>query len=760
MRTSQRWGSTAGTAWMRAIGSLGMGTAMLLAAILGPLPVQAAREAKTRGAVGEGDFEASRLLDKANELLAGGESERGVKMLETVIEQYPTSRLRHAARLALGRYYVTSHDHLKAVAQLSNLKALEGLDGEVPLADRETYLEGMYLMGTAFFQARNYGAAFPILRKITSNHANTVWANQAYYYIGMCHFVQQNWSKAIESLNLVGTFIDTDAPEAAFMEAGRRCYVKVVDRDLAVLSRLGRQTWIELSSSQGDKEKIECIPLGADADVLIGSITTAVGPATASDSTLQVLGGDTVTLRYSDANTREGKANVERSAVMRVVSTAAVGFALGDFETPSIAAFLDQPLCVTLNDADVDTSVAAETVTVKLTARYKEESAETVAGGGVDLQKMLAAAEEQYRTRDEVNVRLTERGDAPVRGGRFAGSVMVRSARPDAPANPSDDVLTCAVDDEITVAYQDDLHIGGAAPRIAQTVIRVAGEIDNRPRASQDIVDDPVVRSRKNLVEASAYLELARIFRSMGLLKGAKQKADEGLERVDFIIRTSSPIPSELKQQAFKTKWELQMASDAFDSAIATCSLFNRFFPDSPMVDEALMGIASVRLESKEYGEAIRVLRQILELPRSQAKAEAQFRIAEATEAQEAGPQGSRDAAVQQYKLCAERYPDSAFAGQSLAKLVDYHMELRDFVQANELLERIFQDHPDASFLDAMLLKWVLVAYRSGDYAKARDKCAQLLFEYPGSSYAEKAKEVQPRLDAKLQSGTTEARTP
>jgi outer membrane protein assembly factor BamD (BamD/ComL family) len=735
---------------------------LLLAALSAPTQVEAARESKIRGEVGEGDFEASRLLDKANELLASGESERGVKMLETVIEQYPTSRIRHAARLALGRHYVASHDQLKAVAQLANLKALEGPDGEVPAADRETYLEGMYLMGTAYFQARNYGAAFPILRKITTHHANSVWANQAYYYIGMCHFVQQNWSKAIESLNLVGTFIDMDAPEASFVEAGRRCYVKVVDRDLSVLSRLGRQTWVELSSSHGDKEKIECIPLGADADVLIGSIATDVGPARASDNTLQVLGGDTITLRYVDANTREGKAGVERVAVMRVVSTATPGFSLGDFETPAAAAFLDQPLCVVLNDADLDTGDAADAVTVKLTARYKDEAEETAATGVIDLQKVLASAAESYRTRDEVTVRLAERGVPPVRSGRFAGKVLVRAARPDAPANPSDDVLTCAVDDEIVLTYEDDLHIGGTTPRLAQATTRVVGEIDNRPRASQDVVDDPVVRSRKNLVEASAYLELARIFKSMGLLKGARQKADEGLERVEYIIRTSSPIPSELKQQAFKTKWELHLAADQFDRAIATCSLFNRFFPDSPMVDEALMGIAAIRLEAKEYGEAVRVLRQILELPRSQVKAEAQFRIAEATEAQQAqaGQAGSRDAAIQQYKLCAERYPDSAFAGQSLAKLVDYHMELRDYVQANELLEHIFQDHPDASFLDAMLLKWVLVAYRSGDFAKARDKCAQLLFEYPGSPYAEKAKEVQPRLDAKLQAGAAEGRTP
>jgi len=717
-------------------------------------PVEAARQAKVQGEAGEGEFEASRLLDKAGELLTAGENERGVKMLETVIEQYPASHARYAAYLALGRYYVNAHEQLKAVGYLANLKSLENASEEVAPADRDLYLEGMYLMGTAYFQARNYGAAFPILRKITSNYADTVWANQAYYYIGMCHFAQQNWSKAIEALSLVGTLADSEGGATDEVEAGRRFYVKVTDKDLPVLVRLGKQTWVDVVTTHGDREKIECIPLGADANVLMGSIATEIGVAHPGDHVLQVLGGDTITVRYTDANTQDGSTNVVREAKARVVSSGTLAFTLGDFETPALAAFQDQPLCLTLQDADLDVSEAADTAVVKVVARYKEQTDDTDTSGTVDLKKILADnPSEQYRTRSEAAVRLTETGPAPVHTGRFIGTVKIQSVDAAKSAGPSDGVLTCAVGDEIVATYTDELSLGGAGPREVRAVTRVTGEIDNRPRASQDVVSDPVVRARKNLVEASAYLELARIFKSMGLMKGAREKAAAGLERVDSIIRASSPIPGDLKQQAFKTKWELHMAADDFNSAIATCGVFNRLFPDSPLVDQALMGIARIRLENKEYGEAIRVLRQILALSKSQAKAEAQFRIAEATEAMNAGQPGGREGSIQQYKLCAERYPDSEFAGQSLAKLVDYHVELQDFAQASELLEQVFQDHPDAAFLDAMLLKWVLVAYNSGDYAKARDKCAQLLFEYPGSPYAEKARQVMPKIEAKLKSG-------
>ncbi|MEO5368356.1 MAG: outer membrane protein assembly factor BamD, partial [Magnetococcus sp. WYHC-3] len=280
------------------------------------------------------------------------------------------------------------------------------------------------------------------------------------------------------------------------------------------------------------------------------------------------------------------------------------------------------------------------------------------------------------------------------------------------------------------------------------------------------VVSDPVIKARRNMVEATAFLELARIFKSMGLMQGAKIKATEGLDRVEFIIRTTEQIPSEMRQQAMKLKWELQIAEDNLAGAIATCASFNQLFPESPMVDEALMGIARIRLENKNYAEAMDVLQKILKLPNSQIKAEAQYMFAETTEAKGVADLESRAAkpedreatllktralAMVQYKICADRYPESPFAGKSLAKMIDYHIEVKNFTQANELLAQIFQDYPDGDFLDSMLLKWVLLAYSSGDYAKAYEKCTQLLFEYPGTTYAEKAKQVLPKIEEKLQ---------
>jgi len=88
---------------------------------------------------------------------------------------------------------------------------------------------------------------------------------------------------------------------------------------------------------------------------------------------------------------------------------------------------------------------------------------------------------------------------------------------------------------------------------------------------------------------------------------------------------------------------------------------------------------------------------------------------------------------------------------------VDFYLNTRDYPRADDLLEQIFQDYPDAGFLDEMLLKWVYVAYRTGNIQKAFDKCQQLIFEYPASPHAAKAKQLLPPIQAELDKakGTT-----
>jgi TolA-binding protein len=735
---------------------------------------EAQRPVRQRGgAQGEkkgdaGNYAAFQLLRKGQEMLDSGEHDRGQKILETIIEQYPNDPIRFKAYLALGKHALSRSEQMEAIGYLRNLKGLEQPGVEMDAETRELFLEGLYLQGIAFFQTRQYAQAFPLLRRITNDFPNTIWANQSYYYIGMCHFAQGNWNKAIEALGLVGTFVDEKSGAVEYAEAGRRFYVKIHDTDLPVLDKLGEEVKVKVTSASGDSETVSLVPLPGDENASIGSIATALGKAKPGDDVLQVIGGDKIRTSYVDNNTLEGKKDVDRSREVKVVSSASLLFTRGDFESQAVAAFLGQPVFVLLSEADLDVSPKADSATVRVLSRFKEEETDEVrssASTGVDIEKMLRSEEEQWRTRDEITITLAElkalaaepaagaaapppsAGDE-VHTGRFGGQFSLVPFVEDQPVDRADAALTAAVGDEIVATFVDELHVGGTAPRTVTATTTVASEIDSKPRAVQYEVGDPVVAAKKSLVESSAFLELGRIFKAMGLVKGAVEKVGEGLTRIDPIIRQSGSLPASLTEEAFRTKWELHIVADDFTQAIQTCELFNRLYPESPFVDRALLQIGQIKEEKKLPDEAIRVYQRILALPASQIKPEAQYRIAQATE--KLPHPGAAEQAIVQYKLCAERYPESPFAGESLGKLVDYHIEKKDNTAANDLLDQIFQDYPDAQFLDAMLLKWVMVSYRTGDFQKAYDKCTQLLFEYPASPYAERARAILPKIEQKV----------
>jgi len=708
-------------------------------------PAAAAPAADTR----EVDFAARRMLDKAKELFQGNEAERAVKMVETLLDQYPKSAIRYPAYLVLGRHYIDSRQQAKAVTYLRNLKDFEKRENELNIDERELYIESLYLTGIAYFQLRQYGQATPLLRKITSQYPNTIWANQAFFYIGMCHFTQGRWSQAIDALGLVGTFVDPESPTTEFVEAGYRFFIKVEDADLPVLSRLGKETAVKITTAQGDSEALVLASLSGGSDTFIGSIATEVGPAKPNDKTLQLRGGDSISVTYIDDNTKEGKKGQGRESKVQVVSTAVLNFTLGTYESKAAAAFIEQPLFVQLSDVDRDVSPKADSVQVRIVSRYKvEDEQATAEKTATDIDKLFSEKDESWKIRDEVTLTLNELGKDPVHSGRFGGNVKIVQASDAQSADKSDTMLACAIDDDVVVYYMDDLHIGGKSPRQVESHIRVIGEIDSRARAPLYEVFDPIIKSQKALVEARAHLELARIFKAMGLMKGVEEKCKIGLEHADSVIQSRSPLPSALREEAFQLKWEMYIAQENFHSAIATCRLFNQLFPNSPFVDQALLGIGNVKLENKQYHEAGDVFRQVLQLKNSNAKAEAQFKIAECIKRQPG--KGSRDQSISEYKLCAERYPDSPFAGTALGEMVDYYVDTQDFRLANDLLERVFQDYPDAQFLDSMLIKWVVVAFKTGEIQKAYDKCSQLLFDYPSSPHADKAKELLPRLEQRL----------
>jgi len=694
------------------------------------------------------DQAALRLIRSAEEMIEGGEAERGVRTLESVLERFPASPARYRAHLALARYQVAQAQYPAALGHLREVLSLD-LPSHPPEGEQKEWLaEAFCLSGRTYYETRQYPSAFPVLRKLIRDYPDSPWLNQAHYYIGMSHFAQGNWQRAIESLEMVGAYADPAGPAASTVEIGRRLYIRIKDQDLTVATALGRPVTLQVRTKGGDEERIECVPLTASGDYYVGSIPTRAGVAVKGNGVLNLTGGDEITVEYLDENTLEGEANRQRVARVRAVSSGRLRFTRSTFEGHAQAAFLDQPLFLELEDADLDTSTGAETVEVKVLSRFRLPPDENLT------QEERRNAPAHYRTRDEITLRLLESGSPPVRTGRFTGQLQVigeGAARPEGAVS-----LKAAPDDEIIASYLDERHARGAAPQEVEAVVSVSGSLEGRPQVTQYIVADPVLKARKNLVEATAFLELGRIFDGMGLRDGAAAKCDQGLRLVNEVLREEAPLSDPLRQDAFRIKWELEIARRAYSEAIATCTTFSRLYPESPLVDEALLGIGKIRIEengAESLREARTVFNRILAMENSQAKAEAQYLLATVAIRENnrlPEPQRKKDVAIDIYKQVADRYPDSPFAGMALSELVDYAIESKDFANAEERLRQVFEDHPDATFLDSMLLKWAILAYRKGDYQAAQEKCAQLLFDYPDSRFVTQVRELMPRIESKL----------
>ena len=99
------------------------------------------------------------------------------------------------------------------------------------------------------------------------------------------------------------------------------------------------------------------------------------------------------------------------------------------------------------------------------------------------------------------------------------------------------------------------------------------------------------------------------------------------------------------------------------------------------------------------------------------------------------------------FKRCADAYPNSSFAGESIKRVIDYYISIRDYNRAQETLDRVFQDYPDAPWLDEMLLKWGVVCHRLGNRAEAIAKFHRLLEEYPGGQSAKQAQAFLKKLE-------------
>jgi TolA-binding protein len=713
------------------------------------------------------DPQAKHLFDKAMELMDYKQHERGLAMLNSIVRDNQGNILAHRAHMAMGKHFLDQRNTADALNHFMLLtRVLAPAPGEEQSEDEiALYQESLFQSGLTQYTAGQYAAAFPMFRRLTEVAGKTTWANQAYFYIGMSHYHMGNWNKAIDSLSLVGTEVaDTEADDLGRIEIGQRFYAKIVDADVPVMRKLDQPVQATVKVSSGDTEIITGVPVPGKSNEMLASAPTVLGTPKPNDGVLQMVGGDTLEVTYLDDSTLDGQKGVPRNGKVRAVSTGTVGFYLGDNSTPAYIAYPGQPQVVMLRDADLDTSPAAESITLTVKSLFKAQDKPAAEGDELlDIFALEDDEKDQWIERDSITVTLTEIGEgAEIRTGVFLGKIPLAPLTEGVEPTTNDNILHTAELDELSISYTDKVHLYGDDPRETEARIKVSGSVNSGVTADQYVVFEELLKARKGSVEAEALVGLGSIYKDMGLDLRASERANEALDKIDPIIVNRAKLPGDLVEQAFKLKWESELLKNDFSSAMATCLAFNRLYPESVLADQALMTLGRSLADRGEYKQAVDVYGRVLQLENPISAAEAQFRIGEvlAKEAEDLtaaadehnskwGKAGLNAAtalqtrmapAINAYQKTYQAYPESSYAAEALGRVVRHYVETDSFAQAAGLLESVFAEYPDAAFLDEMLLLWANVAFRMDDTATARAKLQQLLFDYPTSQYVAEAR--------------------
>ncbi|MDA0765562.1 MAG: tetratricopeptide repeat protein [Verrucomicrobia bacterium] len=715
-----------------------MRTFITLLALLLALPALAqSPETAERGSIIE-DRAARKLLQAGDARLEVGENEKALEIWESVVERYPRSPVRFEAHLRLAdhllkeiREYDKARLHYEAAAVESN-------------ENDEQRAYAFLNTGTCFYEAGNYGKCFTIMRDVIALFPTSPEVNEAYYYIGLGHFKLGHYSRAIEALEKVGTSLSSQDALVEKVEAGKRLYIKIDDKDFAILTQ-GEQVEVRCRTKSGDEETLRCDPVGRNARIALGRIMTTLAPATPDNGTLEVRGGDVVTVSYIDAHTAEKGVNEKRLKEVLVVGNGLARITDGSYQRNLQAAVLGKPIHLQVSDADHDTTAGADQLEAavqifrrKTPDEIDDELAKRVASGE------LVEGPEGEDLKSQIDPLLLVRSE-PVVLRESEQSGVFRLSLP-LQLGTAPGTLTAEAGQTIRLVYADERHLG------ENTLVRTAearviegnlGEV----RVTRTEISDEELRLKTQLRTASALTEVGNHYKEFGLNTKADLKYAEALDVCEDILEQARKVGGSLLEETYVQLWRIYFAMDQLDLALGMSRRLLAEFPSSAFIDEAMLQQAHVERKRENFPRAISLYASLSKLPNSPLRGEGQFYVGECYEAMALKADSAQSAqlfekAFLAYQAVYEQFPDSGRVGDAVAKMAAFYYQKEDYSRAVDVFENVLTDHPDANFLDVILFNYGRCLYKLNRKPEARRRFEQLINDYPESEIASEANKI------------------
>ncbi len=745
-----------------------------------------ANQTPVRGSLIE-DRAARKLVEAGDARYEADETKKAVEIWQSVIERYPRSRVRFEAHMRLGTFFL-ERDRAFEKARVQ----FEAVTDEAN-RDEEQRAEATLKMGICFYEARNFGKCFQVMRDVIERFPVSENVNQAYYYIGLGHFQLQHYSRAIAALEKVGTALSSDDRQVRKVEAGKRLFVKIEDADLAATEQ-GEPIKVRCEASSGDVETVLCYPVGRNVRIVLGSITTRLGRPLPENGSLEVKGDDRVKVTYVDQHTADKQLNRETLHEVAVVGDALVTITDGAFSETLQGVVLGKTVNVQASDPDRDLTDDADTLTAVLEVHRAKTDAEleaeaiaalnasddapalanvdeagqpqlnplkridqvtiemteaaiTRAVGGADVAYDDAAADAELATNDAAATAGDAPDDETIHSGVFRATIPLTRADQ---AIADDAVLQALPGDIVRLVYVDQTNTTDGPREVRVDAKCIEGNLGG-VRITQSQIADGELRIKTRLKTADALTNIGNRYKEFGLKDNARAKYDQALTLCEEIMAEARQLGGRLLEETYVQLWRIYFEMDRLELAAAMAQRLQRDFPNSGFVDDALLQLADVARKQGDRNRAIGVYSRLVNMESSQLRGEAQFGIAECyRELADAatGAQATQiyDRAFQEYKKVFDRFPESGRVGEAVAQMANYYYRQQDYARAIDTFENVLTNYPDAKFLDVILFNYGRCLYRMDRKGEARRRFDQLIGDYPESPLAADAKQISEAL--------------
>lgn len=750
------------------------------------------------------DQAAKKLIEAGDSRYEADEVKKAIEIWQSVIERYPRSKLRFEAHMRLGEYFLErDRSYDRARVQFKECASEEN-------SDEDMRAGATMKMGICFYEARNYGKCFQVMRDVIEQYPVSKHVNSAYYYIGLGHFQLQHYSRAIAAFEKVGTALAEGDGAVTKVEAGKRLFVKVEDADLSALEA-GRHVLVKCEATSGDYEIVKCYPLGRNVRVVLGNCPTKLGKPNPNNGVLEVKGDDKVNVTYTDEHTADKEFDQAVLMTVSVVGNAVVSVMDGAFAEKLDGVVLGKQMNVQVADPDRDVTSEADTI-VAVAAVYRQKTEDELSDERIAIEAAKAAENpdgakpeapgvefnedgeieiEQYKLIDRVEFSLTEaklvqkfssaaygidppeakpagdaKPDAPKEGnapaeavaqpqaddgsihsGVFRSSLTVVKAEE---VVADDKILQALPGDIIKLSYVDEINRGDDVQDVVAEAKCLEGNLGG-VRVTRAEITDEELRIQTQLKTASALTNIGNRYKEFGLKKNADVKYKQALEVCEGVMRDARKLGGRMLEETYVQLWKIYFQMDNLNLAAAMCQRLQREFPKSGFVDDAFLQLADVARSQGDVQRAIGIYNRLVGMQTSQLRGEAQFGIASCYELMaDAGTEAQapqlRDRAFQEFKKVYDNFPDSGRVGEAVAKMANYYYQQKDYIRAIDTFESVLNEYPDAKFLDVILFNYGRCLYRMDRKPQARSRFDQLISEFPESPLSQDAKKISDAL--------------